>query len=100
MMYSSTTTLPFEPMTFSSPVVAAASPLVISHRGFALTLRRMPGRFGPDSFGYVIHHDGLVLHESGGDYRAASSAARAARRFVDDALEAFDHASLRLEAEV
>ena len=86
-------------MSLSLPTVAvSASPLTVYHRGFAVSLRRMHGRFGVGSFGYVIRHRGLELHASDGAYGSAASAARAARVFVDDALGAFDLARVHLDA--
>lgn len=90
---------PSAPMSLSlSAAAVSASPLTVYHRGFAVWLRRMHGRFGAGSFGYVIRHRGLVLHASGGAYGSAASAARAARRFVDDALGAFDLAHVPFDA--
>jgi hypothetical protein len=82
-----------------APTAVSASPLALCHRGFDVALRRMHGRFGSASYGFAIRHGGLVLHESAGAYGSASSAARAARVFVDDALGVFDLASVRLGAD-
>jgi hypothetical protein len=86
-------------MTSSLTVAVTSSPLTVFHRGFAIALRHVPGRFGPASFGYAIRHDGLVLHETAGAYGSPSSAVRAARCFVDDALGAFEHACCRREVD-
>jgi hypothetical protein len=86
------------PSPAPASVAVSASPLTVYHRGFVVALRRMHGRFGRGSYGFAIRHLGLLLHESAGLYGSASSAACAARVFVDDALGAFDRAHVGLEA--
>lgn len=76
----------------------AAPAFALHHRGFAVSVRREPGRHGGSSFGYAIAHQGLDLHASAAEFRTPQAADRAARRFVDDALAAFDRA-LPLDAE-
>lgn len=61
------------------------APLV--HRGFELRLRS-----ADESFGFEIGHHALTLHASAPSFRTPFAAERAARRFVDDALGAFDSA--------
>jgi len=74
------------------------SDLALFHRGFKLAVRATPGRFGDRSFGFTIRHHGDVLHQSEGAYGSAEAADRAARRFIDDALGAFDRATHQLDA--
>ncbi|MDX1438818.1 MAG: hypothetical protein R3284_02840 [Rubricoccaceae bacterium] len=77
----------------NKPTVSALSEvLTLRHRGFSLTVRTMPGRFGKESFGYSVLHRGHILHESGGDYGTAEAADRAARRLIDDAIGVYDDA--------
>ena len=64
------------------------------HRGFAVALRR-----APSGYGFEIRHERLVLHASDAAYGSAPRAERAARRVVDDALGAFDHAYAHLDAD-
>jgi hypothetical protein len=78
-------------------VAISAAPLTVYHRGFAVSIHKMKGRDG--LYGYVVHHDGLALHASGGLYGSATRAEQAGRQFVDDALGAFDAACLRLEVD-
>ena len=63
------------------------------HRGFELRLRT-----AADTFAFEIGHHDLTLHASPAAYRTPHAAERAARRFVDDALGAFEVASSRLAA--
>jgi hypothetical protein len=70
----------------------------LSHRGFSLTIRRAAGMDGDGVFAYTVVHQGLPLHRSRADYRSATAADRAARRFIDDALGAFEAATSRIAA--
>jgi hypothetical protein len=90
-------------MAASTPVPAlalAVPPLTAYHRGFALALIEQAGRPGAGSYGFEIRHHGLPLHTSSATFGSAASAERAARRFIDDALGAFDHAYRRAEVTV
>ena len=69
-----------------------SAPLTVFHRGFSLQIR-----FSKDAFGYVIEHAGLPLHTSA-DFRSAGAADRAARRFIADALGAYDYAAAEMAA--
>ena len=89
-------------MTASTPAAVTGietSPLTVYHRGFSLALSQKPGRYGPRSFGFEIHHRGLLLHTSPGAFGTAGNAERAGRRFIDDALGAFEHAYAEADAE-
>lgn len=68
------------------------APLTVFHRGFALQIR-----YAEDAFGYVIEHAGLPLHHSA-DFQSAGAADRAARRFIDDALGSYEHATEAMTA--
>lgn len=63
------------------------------HRGFALEIRRV--RSG---YAFAIAQGEFSLHTSRPDYATPQSADRAARRFVDDALGAYDYATQAIEA--
>ena len=67
----------------------------LRHRGFELTIRRSPAL---DAFEFVVRHLGLDLHASSPDFRTVMSAERAARRFVDEALQVFDTSTTALAA--
>ena len=58
------------------------------HRGFDLTL--CVGEGG--QFAFTVAHLGLPLHASDARFASPAAARRAASRFVDDALGAFDAA--------
>ncbi|NNF59673.1 MAG: hypothetical protein HKN04_15665 [Rhodothermaceae bacterium] len=73
--------------------------LVFQHRGFQFRVARAEGRFGPQSFRYMINHLGATLHQSAADFGSAESADRAARRFIDDALGSFAYAYEHLDAD-
>lgn len=60
---------------------------LLLHRGFELRLRA-----ADQAFGFEIGHHALTLHASDASFRTPFAAERAARRFVDDALGAFDAA--------
>ena len=79
------------------PMLRTRSPLASAHRGFAYALHRA-GRGADARFSFTIAHRGLLLHASEPTFRTAASADRAARRFVDDALGAFDYAQHALAA--
>lgn len=79
------------PQVFSSPSVPTRHALY--HRGFALEIRRV--RTG---YAFAIAQDEFPLHSSRPDYATPQSADRAARRFVDDALGAYDYATQAVEA--
>jgi hypothetical protein len=86
----------------ASPFVPASGiaipPLTVYHCGFAVALVQQAGRYGARSFAFEIRHQGLLLHASPGAYASASSAERAARVFVDDAVGAFEHAHAEADA--
>lgn len=67
--------------------------LAFHHRGFALDIQRSNA-----GFAFAISHDGLTLHASEHDYRTATSADRAARQFIDDALDVFTHSTQSVAA--
>jgi hypothetical protein len=71
---------------------------ILSHRGFALDISRAAGLDGDGVFAFTVVHQGLPLHRSRADFRSAVAADRAARRFIDDALCAFDYATSSLAA--
>lgn len=79
------------PAAFSAPPVPTRQ--TFHHRGFALEIRR-----AGSGFAFSVLQDGFALHTSRPDFGTAGSADRAARRFVDDALFAFDFATQALEA--
>ena len=76
-----------------SPVPSTDAPHY-RHRGFDLRLCVGVG----GQFGFGVSHVGLALHASEAAYSSPASAERAARRFVDDALGAYDAASRALAA--
>ena len=80
------------PTASLSPIVTPARSVFV-HRGFELRLRA-----AEDAFAFEIGHHDLMLHASDAGYRTPHAAERAGRRFVDDALGAFDVASTRLAA--
>ncbi|MDX1418931.1 MAG: hypothetical protein R3181_03095 [Rubricoccaceae bacterium] len=82
-------------MTPSSTVCISSAPLTVYHRGFSVSLLTMAG--GTGTYGFVIRHLDLVLHSSGGAYASVARAETEARRFIDDALGAFDHACAALD---
>lgn len=63
------------------------------HRGFELDIQGSAA-----GFAFAITHAGLTLHASAPSYRTATSADRAARQFVDDALGAFSYSTQALAA--
>ena len=63
------------------------------HRGFELRLRATE-----DTFAFEVGDCELTLHASAATFHSPHAAERAGRRFVDDALGAFDAASARLAA--
>ena len=67
--------------------------LAFRHRGFALDIQNSVA-----GFVFAISHDGLELHASTTSYRTATSADRAARQFIDDALDVFSHSTQALAA--
>ena len=81
------------PAVLSAPPVPTRQPF--HHRGFSLEIRCSPSGGG---FAFAIAQDWYPLHTSRADYATAISADRAARRFVDDALGAFDYATQALAA--
>ncbi len=87
------------PMHVSPSPKAKMSPRSpLSHRGFNLNICRSMGLDGDGVFAYTVAHHDLALHRSRADFRSAGAADRAARRFIDDALGAFDHAATSLAA--
>ena len=68
------------------------------HRGFSLAIRPSAAGAARAGFSFTIAQGGHPLHTSRADFGTAGSADRAARRFVDDALGAFDLATQALEA--
>ena len=79
-------------MNASPPVPSDRAPY--RHRGFDIRLCVGDG----GAFSFDVAHVGLTLHASDAAFRSPVSAERAARRFVDDALGAYAHASGALAA--
>lgn len=75
---------PMSPLHASTPAPMHASLPAFRHRGFELDIRT-----GGAGFTFAVSHEGLALHASEATHRSATSAERAARQFVDDALAAF-----------
>ncbi len=75
-----------------TPLVTPARSVFV-HRGFELRLHA-----ADDAFAFEIGHHDLTLHASTCDFRSPHAAERAGRRFVDDALGAFDAASSSFSA--
>lgn len=80
-------------------LTSASTPMLdrplLRHRGFELSIRRMSGG---EAFAFTVTHLGLELHTSRPEFRTATSADRAARCFVDDALGVFEMPSAALAA--
>lgn len=72
---------------------AMMRPLAVHHRGFSLAVQT-----STDGFAFAVSHEGLTLHASTPAYQTATSADRAGRRFIDDALGAFSYATQTLAA--
>ena len=84
------------PAPLSPAELAAVSVprLTLHHRGFGLHLVREPEGA---RYAFEITHRGHALHASAPEYGSPSSASRAARLFVDDALGSFEKATRALE---
>ena len=80
------------------PMSPFASPLTSAHRGFVYALHRSATGASATRFAFSIAHRGLRLHTSSPEFGTPAAADRAARRFVDDALGAYEHAAHALAA--
>lgn len=76
--------------------VVTVSKLQLHHRGFALRLEQT--KDGSDTYSFSIESRGYTLHTSAPDYRTAQSAERAARVFIDDALDGYERATRAFDA--
>lgn len=70
----------------------APSVLSVHHRGIDVQILAVTRVDGQTVFGFELWQDGLRLHAARPVYRTAVSSERGARRFVDDALAAYDAA--------
>ncbi len=79
---------------FPSALPVTSERVSYGHRGFDLRLCIGDG----GRFAFAVDHFGLTLHASEASFSTPHSAERAARRFVDDALGAYDYAARALTA--
>ena len=85
--------LPISPVPAALPAPSVPTRQTFHHRGFSLEIHR-----GVAGYAFAILQGQHTLHASRADFGTPGSADRAARRFVDDALGAFELATQAIAA--